>query len=148
MSCEKIERNTGESALLNIPPEEKAQLDTYLVETAKILRKYTEPDKLNDFESIEIEVRNQMIEVVSPKIGEFFFSEGAEKQSGKTRKVKSIIGEVKVSQKQARKLGLEDKTPISPGLKKCCLRACAKTSYQQAEEDLVEFMGIQVGHSS
>jgi hypothetical protein len=72
MGCEKIERNTGESSMLNIPPEEKAQLDTYLVETAKILRKYTEPDKLNDFESIEIEVRNQMIEVVSPKIGEFF----------------------------------------------------------------------------
>jgi insertion element IS1 protein InsB len=72
MSCEKIERNTGESAMLNIPPEEKAQLDTYLVETAKILRKYTEPDRLNDFESIEIEVRNQMIEVVSPRIGEFF----------------------------------------------------------------------------
>jgi hypothetical protein len=75
-------------------------------------------------------------------------SEGAEKQSGKTRKVKSIIGEVEVSQKQARKLGLEGKTPISPSLRKCCLRACAKTSYQQAEEDLVEFMGIHVGHST
>jgi hypothetical protein len=72
IGCEKIERHTGESAMLNIPPEEKAQLDIHLVETAKILRKYTEIDKLNDFESIEIEVRNQMIEVVSPKIGEFF----------------------------------------------------------------------------
>ena len=75
-------------------------------------------------------------------------SEGAENQSGKIRKIKSIIGQVKVSQKQARKLGLEGKTPISPSLRKCCLRACAKSSYQQAEEDLVEFMGIQVGHST
>jgi hypothetical protein len=58
--------------MLEIPLEEKAKLDQYLVETAKILRKYTEPEKLNDFESIELEVRNQMMSVVSPKIGEFF----------------------------------------------------------------------------
>jgi hypothetical protein len=71
-SCEKIERNTRTKAMLEIPPQEKAQLEKYLVETAKILRKYTESEKLNDFESIELEVRNQMMSVVSPKIGEFF----------------------------------------------------------------------------
>jgi hypothetical protein len=37
------------------------------------MRKYTEPDKLRDFESIEIEVREQMVEVIGPVIGEFFF---------------------------------------------------------------------------
>lgn len=58
--------------MLNIPPEEKSQLDTYLTESAKILRNYTEAEKLNDFESIELEVRKQMMEVVSPQIGEFF----------------------------------------------------------------------------
>jgi hypothetical protein len=58
--------------MLEIPLEEKAQLEKYLVETAKILRKYTELEKLNDFESIELEVRSQMMSVVSPKIGEFF----------------------------------------------------------------------------
>jgi len=40
------------------------------------------------------------------------------------------------------------KTLLSPGLQKCCLRASAKTSYQQAEEDIAELMGIKVGHSS
>jgi hypothetical protein len=45
-------------------------------------------------------------------------------------------------------LGLEAKTVISPGLSKCCLRSCAKTSYQQAESDLRELMGINIGHSS
>jgi len=62
--------------------------------------------------------------------------------------VKSILGEVEISRKQAQKLGLEGKTPISPNFRKSCLRACAKTSYQQAEEDLLEFMGIKVGHST
>jgi len=34
--------------------------------------KYTEAEKLNSFASIEIEVRNQIMEIVSPTIGEFF----------------------------------------------------------------------------
>jgi hypothetical protein len=55
---------------------------------------------------------------------------------------------VEIGRKQGRKLGLEAKTAISPGLSKCCLRACAKTSYQQAESDLRELMGIKIGHSS
>jgi hypothetical protein len=55
--------------MLNIPPEEKAQVEIYLTETARILRKYTEPEKLNSFESIELELRNQMMEVVGPIIG-------------------------------------------------------------------------------
>lgn len=59
--------------MLNIPPEEKSELDTYLTEAARILRKYTETEKLKDFESIELEVRKQMVEVVAPQIGGFFF---------------------------------------------------------------------------
>ena len=58
--------------MLNIPLEKKAQLENYLTEAAKILREYTETEKLNDFETIELEVRKQMIEVVSPHIGAFF----------------------------------------------------------------------------
>jgi hypothetical protein len=58
------------------------------------------------------------------------------------------VGEVKISHKQARNLGLNRKTPVSPGLEKCCLRACAKTSYEQAAEDIEQMMGIKVGHST
>lgn len=55
---------------------------------------------------------------------------------------------MEISQKQARKLKVSPKIVLSPGLEKCCLRASAKTSYQQAEEDIEELMGIKVGHSS
>lgn len=134
--------------MLNIPLEKKAQLENYLTEAAKILREYTETEKLNDFETIELEVRKQMMEVVSPHIGAFFLSPKGENKTGKTRKVKTIIGEIEIGRKQAKKLGLEGKVSISPNLKKCCLRSCAKTSYQQAEEDLRELMGIKVGHST
>jgi hypothetical protein len=60
--------------MLPIPPAEKALLNQYLTESARILYKYTEPEKQQDFESIEVEVRNQILEVVGPTIGEFFFS--------------------------------------------------------------------------
>ena len=39
--------------MLGIPLQEKAQLEKYLLETAKILWKYTEPEKLNHFENNE-----------------------------------------------------------------------------------------------
>lgn len=58
------------------------------------------------------------------------------------------MGEVEISQKQAKKLGVAPKIPLSPGLEKLCLRLCAKTSYQQAEEDMEEFLGFKVGHST
>lgn len=59
--------------MLPIPPEEKAMLDYHLTESARILRQYTEPEKQKDFESIEVEVRSQILEIVGPTIGEFFF---------------------------------------------------------------------------
>ena len=58
------------------------------------------------------------------------------------------MGEVEISQKQAKKLGVAPKIPLSPGLEKLCLRLCAKTSYQQAEDDISEFLGFKVGHSA
>ena len=59
-----------------------------------------------------------------------------------------MVGEVKISQKQAQKLGLSPQKSLSPAIEKCCLRMCAKSSYQQAEEDLFMLMGLKVGHST
>jgi hypothetical protein len=69
--------------MLNISPEDQAKLDECIKETAQILRKYTDSKKLDSFESIEVEVRNQMLEVVSPRIGEFFFRQGENKSREK-----------------------------------------------------------------
>jgi len=57
-----------------IPAQEQAKLEHYMRETAKILYKHTDPDKLKDFESMEIEVREQMMERVGPEIGKFFLA--------------------------------------------------------------------------
>ena len=60
----------------------------------------------------------------------------------------TYLGEVEISQKQAKKLGVRPKTGISPALEKCCLRVCAKTSYQQSEEDLWMLMRVKISHST
>lgn len=134
--------------MLFIPPDDKALLVHHITESARLMRKYTEPEKLTKFESMEIEIRDQMLDLVGPTIGEFFFSDGGTRRSGNKRKIKTIVGEVEISQKQARKLGVGANIPLSPALEKCCLRVCAKTSYQQAEEDLLALMRVKVGHST
>ena len=52
--------------MLPMSPEEKALLNYHLTESARILREYTELEKQKDFESIEVEVRKQMLEIVGP----------------------------------------------------------------------------------
>lgn len=48
--------------MLPMPPEQQALLEHYLTESARLMREYTESEKLNNFESREVEVRNQLME--------------------------------------------------------------------------------------
>lgn len=52
--------------------EMQEKLDQHLTAAARILYFHTEPEKLESFESIEWEVREQILQKVAPKIGEFF----------------------------------------------------------------------------
>jgi hypothetical protein len=58
--------------MLSLSPEDQAALNHHLQQAAKILKDHTEPEKLKDFESLEVEVRHQVQTHVSPVIGEFF----------------------------------------------------------------------------
>ncbi|WP_245788978.1 ISKra4 family transposase [Spirulina major] len=49
--------------------------------------------------------------------------------------------------RRARTLGLKPRTQVSPVMEKCCLAASAKSSYQEAEQDIELMMGMKVGHS-
>ncbi len=55
------------------------ELKKHLTQVAKILYHHTEEEKLQEFETIEWELRNQLLEKVAPEIGEFFFHKGANK---------------------------------------------------------------------
>lgn len=60
----------------NLSPEAQAQFEQYLEAAARIMYAHTDPEKLKDFESIEWEVRSQLLQEVAPRIGEFFSQAG------------------------------------------------------------------------
>lgn len=77
-----------------------------------------------------------------------FFAAAEPKTKGKKRLVKTCLGTVSVASSQAKRLGLKRRQQLSPVLVKCCLVTSAKTSYEQASEDLELMTGLKVSHSS
>ena len=63
-------------------PEEQQKIKINLQEIAKILYKNTPVDNLQSFESVELSVREHLIETVAPEISSFFLTRRAEKVRG------------------------------------------------------------------
>lgn len=55
---------------------------------------------------------------------------------------------MRVQRTEARKLGLKPRQQLSPVMEKCSLVACAKSSYEEAAEDIKLMTGMALGHSS
>ena len=60
-------------------PEEQQKIKINLQEIAEILYKNTPVDNLQSFESVELSVREHLIETVAPEISVFFFNRREEK---------------------------------------------------------------------
>lgn len=58
--------------------------------------------------------------------------------------MKSTLGELEITTKQAEKLEVLPHRQVSPHLENCCLRLSATVSYEQAERDLAYLTGIRV----
>jgi len=58
------------------------------------------------------------------------------------------LGYLTISEKQAQKLKVKDRTRLSPYLEKCCLLLSANESYQRAEEDVKVLTGMEVSHGT
>lgn len=79
----KIDKKlTKEIAMIELSPEKQQELDEHILAISRILYEHTEIENLKTFETIEREVREQMLEKVTPKIGEFFFQKGEKKDGG------------------------------------------------------------------
>ncbi|NEO02562.1 MAG: ISKra4 family transposase [Moorea sp. SIO3I7] len=127
---------------------EREELEACLKRASEILYYLTDTDSLETLADIEIAVRKQVLEHVSPKIGLFFITKKTNTQRGKTRTIKSCLGKLKITKKQADALGIEPLTRHSPLLEKCCLLLSANESYHNAETDLYLLTGLKVGHST
>ena len=63
-------------------PEEQQKIKINLQEIAEILYKNTSVDNLQSFESVELSVREHLIETVAPEISGFFLTRQVEKVRG------------------------------------------------------------------
>ncbi len=111
-------------------PDEKKRLEACLAEIAEILYNNSPPEKIKTLEGIEIRVRSEMLEYISPKIALFFVEKVTGINTGRKRKLKSCIGFIEISKRQANRLGLESYKRLSPLLEKCVFLVCANESYQ------------------
>jgi hypothetical protein len=57
-----------------VTPKEKRELNKHLEAAAEILFKNTPREKLQDFESLELELRDQLVAHVHPTFGHFFYA--------------------------------------------------------------------------
>lgn len=78
----------------------------------------------------------------------FFIKEATGTDKGRPRTLKSCIGNLTVTEKQAKKLEIEKFTRLAPFFKKCCLRLAANLSYENVEQEIEIQTGVKVGHSS
>ncbi len=62
--------------------------------------------------------------------------------------MKSCLGELQLSEQQAKKLGVKPGTQISGYLEKCCLLVSANNSYERTAEDLAMLTGISISAST
>ncbi|MEO0849683.1 MAG: hypothetical protein AAFY50_25240 [Cyanobacteria bacterium J06648_1] len=74
----------------------------------------------------------------------FFIRRRTGTNVGRKKTVKSIIGKLRLSEKQALILDLKAYQRLSPYLIECCLRASANVSYENAAQDIERYTGIIV----
>ena len=63
-------------------PEQRQKLKINLQEIADIFYQNTPPDNLQSFESIELTVREHLVETVAPEISSFFLTQQEELLQG------------------------------------------------------------------
>ena len=128
--------------------EDSQRLEACLLEAAEILYRNTQALDLNSFESLEKAVRTKVLEQVTPKIAFFFIKEVTGTQKGRKRVLKSVMGNITLTDKQAKMLGVKPYTQLSPLLEKNCLLLSGNESFQDAEKDIEVLTGIKVSHST
>lgn len=128
-------------------PEQLKRLQACTSEIAEILYENTPGSELKSLETIEKYLREQWLEIMGPQIGGFFIKKTTGTEKGRARTVKSCLGELKITEKQAEKLGVKKSTRLAPLFEKCCLRQIANLSYEKASTEIEVQTGVVIGHT-
>ncbi|MEG5037208.1 hypothetical protein [Microcoleus sp. AT3-D2] len=78
----------------------------------------------------------------------FFIKERTGTEKGRSRTVKSCVGELRITEKQAEQLNLKKSTQLAPLFEKCCLRQVANLSDSKASQEIEIQTGVKIGHTT
>jgi hypothetical protein len=125
-------------------PEKQRELNQHLQAIAEILYGEAEPTKVADLAGIEETIRKQTARIYNTTNGFFFIKKTTGTEAGRIRTIKSIIGEIPITEKQAIRLKVKNNQKISPYLEQCCVRASANVSYKDAARDIQYYTGMKI----
>ena len=95
-------------------PEETQRLEAAITEIASILYKNTSPEAIENLEGIEKIVLPADALFSQSRNRLFFIEQTTGTNKGRSRQIKSCVGELSITEKQAQKLGLEPRIHLSP----------------------------------
>lgn len=78
----------------------------------------------------------------------FFIETTTQTTAGRYRKLKTTLGTIQITERQAQKLKVKPHTQISEHLEICSLLVSANNSYSRSEEDFEILTGIHLSHST
>ena len=78
----------------------------------------------------------------------FFIETTTQTTAGRYRKLKTTLGTIQITERQAQKLKVKPHTQISEYLDICSLLVSANNSYSRSEEDFEILTGIHLSHST
>ena len=119
-------------------PEKEQALQEHLDAIGKIIYEETEPNQLQDLETIEKTVRDKIQSHVSPTIGSFFIKKATGTDKGRKRKLKSCLGKLTITEKQCQRLVVKPNNQLSFNQTIEKGRSAGKEKYQK----LKKFLGI------
>ena len=135
---------------MSISPEEQLRLSACIEEIAQILYKNTASLRNSHLRRTGESSTSTDARICQPQSCPFFIQKVTKTATGqgRTRTLNSCLGRLKITQKQANRLGIEPYSRKSPLLEKCCFLLSASESYQNASIDLGTLTGVKVSHSS
>ena len=95
-------------------PEQEQSLKTHLKAIAQILYDESDPEAMKTLEGMELTLRRQIQTHCQPRTGEFFIQTLTGTQAGKPRSLKSTLGKLEITSRQAEKLAVLPHRQLSP----------------------------------
>ena len=129
-------------------PDEQERLQGSTAEIAKILYKNTSPEALDSERKHRKTPEKTMAWNGGIPTRFFFIKETTGTEKGRPRTVKSCVGELTITEKQAEQLNLKKSTQLAPLFEKCCLQQVANLSYSKASQEIEVQTGVKIGHTT